>query len=246
MCVDQWQASYVNGDLNERKTLCEALSYRNFDNSPDYVRTIAVQVLQGLDCAKAMEGGVFRPSNIQCCLGEKSPFEGTSAYLVISKKDLFPTTSGAVIPPEYMLEPLRNGIRRNVLFISDWCDNNGAPVLPGPDQVDCGALAEALGMYGSHWRQGSEIAIFSLKITHAHKSTWLDSGLAFYWYATPNLPRWGLTRSLKSGCPTLREWVIPRQNGDYDITAYWRRTVAHNCEPPNDDYWNACIQELRS
>ena len=249
MCIDQWQACYTQGDLNNRETLSQALAYQNYMKSPSHVQDEAIKIMQGRNCDELLKESIH-PGTEQCCLGITVPFEGPVAYFVIKKKSLFPMPApSANLLPEDLLDNVLNKIRRSVLFISDWTDEEGNQVLPPPDHVDCGELAQALGLCGTTWKTGLEITILALRVTQAHKSTWLDSGLAFFWYAAPHQSGWGLTRSLKTGRPALREWVLPKQAGAFGIEAYWNLKVEQDCdlraENLSVDYWDACAKELR-
>lgn len=248
MCIAQWRASYTDHDLNDRKTLCEALAYWNYSNSPAHVQSEAVAIMQGVDCDRLLEEGI-RPDTKQCCQGSAVQFKEAVAYFVIGKKSLFPKPAPyAKLAPEDLLDNVL-GIRRNALFISDWADDDGNPVLPEPDQIDCGELAKALGLCGTNWKKGTLITILAFKVNQVHKSTWLDSGLVFYWCATPDLPAWGMTRSLETGRPTLREWVLPKKAGSFEIADYWDRQVEQDYDLCADklgsDYWAACAKEIR-
>ncbi|MBZ0092566.1 MAG: hypothetical protein K8F27_10130 [Sulfuricellaceae bacterium] len=250
MCIDQWQGSFVHGDLSDRKTLRGALAYQNYEHSPKHIQVEAAKVMQGMDCEGLLElKKSFFANDGQCGLGNEVPFSADVAYFVIRKQKLFPNPGfSAKFLPEDLLDKILR-LNRNVLFISDWTDACGSPALPPPDQVDCAELVQALGLCGVMWKEGAEITILGMKMPQARKSTWLDSGLAFYWHAVPDQPNWGLTRSLKSGRPALREWVVRKQAGIFDIEAYWDRKFEQNCDlrvdKLNADYWDACAKELR-
>ena len=185
----------------------------------------------------------------QCCLGEIVPFDGDALYLVVTKKSLFPIpASTTVLEPSYLLDNVL-ALKRNAIFISNWTDDDGKTALPAPDQVDCGVLARELGLCGTYWKRGSEIAILALQVKQAHKPTWLDSGLSFFWCAVPHRGEWGLTRSLETGQPCMREWMLPKQDGAFAVVEYWKRNVAQDCdlrtENLSERYWKSCAKEIR-
>lgn len=248
MCVKRWKISYTQGDLNDRRQIREALAYQNFLGSPAAIQSKAVDAMQGKDC-DALLDGPMQPATEQCCLGDSVPIEGGTSYLVVTKKSLFPIpASTTVLEPSYLLDNVL-ALRRKAIFISNWTDDEGKTVLPKPGQVDCGVLARELGLCGVSWKRGSEIAILALQVKQAHKPTWLDSGLSFFWYAAPHRGKWGLTRSLETGQPRLREWMLPKQDGAFVVVEYWKRNVAQDCDlhPENlsERYWESCAKEIR-
>lgn len=248
MCIAQWQTSYTDENLNDRKTLRKALAYWNYSNSPVHVQSDAATIMQGLDCDRLLEEGI-RPDTKQCCQGSVVPFSAAVAYFVIGRKSLFPKPAPyAKLAPEDLLDNVL-AIKRTVLFISDWTDDGGNRLLPEPDQINCGELAKALGLCGTNWKEGTPITILALKVSQAHKSTWLDSGLVFFWYVASHRAEWGLTRNLETGLPGLREWVLPKKAGAFEITAYWDRKVEQDYDlcanKLGDGYWNACAKEMR-
>lgn len=246
---EQLKASHTNGDLKDiDKTLREALAYQNYLDSPPRIQSEAEKVIaaNGWDCKSGVSA---RPETEQCCLGSSVQFEGGVAYYVFAKKISFPKPGKyAKHEPEFLLEAVL-GSRRNVLFVSDWKDDAGNNALPSAEHVNCGDLARGLGLCGTTWPSGKEITIIAFEIKQAYKPTWLDSSLAFYWYAAPHRAEWGLARSLETGHPTLREWVLPKRNGAFKIAAYWDREVEQDYDFSPDklgaNYWNACTKELR-
>jgi hypothetical protein len=249
MCIAQWQASFTDHDLNDRKTLREALAYWNYSNSPVHVQSEVVTIMQGRNCDQLLEKPIF-PSSAQCCLGAKIHFAEQVVYFTIDRNRLFSNPAiHAKQAPEFLVDAFRE-MKRLILFVSDWGDDDGNPALPTPDRVDCGELVKALGLCGKEWKKGEAVTILALRVKQSvHKSTWLDSGLAFFWYVAPHRSEWGLTRSLETGCPTLREWVLPNQAGAFDVVDYWDQHMASDCDlradKLGDGYWNACAQEIR-
>lgn len=248
MCIAQWEASYTADDLSDRKTLREALAYWNYSNSPPHVQSEAAAITRGMSSDQFLTK-VLYPSTKQCCQGSVVPFNAAAAYFVMDRKRLFPKPAiYAKQAPEDLLRPVLDSLG-SLLFISDWADDDGNRVLPDPDRIDCGELAKALGMCGKNWKKGTPIVIFSFKLSQAHKSTWLDSGLAFFWYVAPHRNEWGLTRSLETGRPALREWVLPKKVGAFEIVDYWEQEVEQDydlrADRLGDGYWNACAKEMR-
>lgn len=245
---EQWKASHTDGDLNNLKTLREALAYQNYLASPVQIQSEAEKVIMAVGCDGLLDNGMH-PTAEQCCLGAKVQFEGAVAYFVLKKKDAFPKPAPyAKLDPDFLLDIVLNS-RREVLFISDWSDDAGKPALPAPDEVNCGELARSLGLCGTNWKAGTQITIIAFTVEQAHKSTWLDSGLAFFWYAAPSRPEWGLSRSLGTGRPTLREWVLPKSEDAFKIVDYWDREAEQDyvlsANNLGVDYWNTCAKELR-
>jgi len=250
---EQLKASHSSGDLNDRKTLCEALAYQNYLDSPPDIQSEAEKIIstEGCDCVL---GNSIKPEAAQCCLGAAVQFEGEVAYCMLPKKVIFPKPGAyAKQDPDFLLIAVLDMVlnsRRNVLFISDWKDDVGNTVLPTPEQVNCGDLARELGLCWTTWNTGKAITIIAFDVELAYKPTWLDSGLAFYWYAAPRRAKWGLARSLETGRPTLREWVLPKRDGAFKIAAYWDREVEQDYNFAPDklcaDYWKTCAKELRS
>ena len=248
MCIAQWQASYTARDLSDRKVLREALAYRNYSNSPDHVKSEIETIVQGINCDLLLEKGM-RPESRQCCQGSVVPFNAAIVYFMIGRKSLFPKPAPyANLAPEDLLDNVL-AIKRTVLFVSDWTDDGGNRSLPEPDQINCGELAKALGLCGTNWKEGTPVTILALKVSQARKSTWLDSGLAFFWFVASHRAKWGLTRSLETGLPGLREWVLPKEAGAFEIAAYWDRKVEQDydlcADKLGDGYWNACAKEMR-
>lgn len=248
MCIAQWQASYTAHDLSDQKTLREALAYWNYSNSPVHVRDEAATIMQGANCDRILEEGI-RPDIKLCCQGSAVQFKGSVAYFVIDRKRLFPKPAPyAKLAPGDLLGPVLVSAG-NVLFVSDWADDGGNRELPEPDRINCGELAKALGLCGKIWKKGTPITIFSFKLSRAYKSTWLDSGLVFFWYVAPHRNEWGLTRSLETGRPALREWVLPKKEGAFEIVDYWEQEVEQDYDLRADrlgaDYWAACAKEMR-
>lgn len=245
---EQWKASYENGDLSDRKVLREALAYQNYLDSPQHIQSEAEKVIMAVGCDVMLDNGMH-PKAEQCCQGAAVRLEGEVTYFVLKKKDTFPKPAPyAKLDPDFLLDIVLDS-RREVLFISDWNDDAGNPVLLVPDQVNCGELARGLGLCGTNWKAGTRITIMAFDVEHAHKSTWLDSGLIFFWYAALNQQKWGLTRSLKTGCPTLREWVLPKREGSFKIVNYWDREAeqdyALTANNLGTDYWDTCAKEIR-
>lgn len=248
MCIAQWKASHTDGNLDDRKTLREALAYRNYTNSPVDVQNEAETVMMEADCDLLSDKGIYPEPN-QCCRGMSVPFEGAVVYFVINTKRLLPKPAPyAKYAPEVLLDSVLK-IEGHILFVSNWVDDGGNSVLPEPDRVNCGELAKALGMCGKKWKKNTPVTILALKIRQAHKSTWLDSGLAFFWYAATHCAEWGLTRSLETGRPCLREWVLPKKADAFEISDYWNRKVEQDYDLSADklgsDYWDACAKEIR-
>lgn len=245
---EQWKASHANGDLNDRKALREALAYQNYLDSPLHIQNEAQKIAINVDCNCLLDDGIY-PEAAQCCLGTEVKFTGTVAYFVLPKKNTLPKPAPyAKLDPDFLLDTLLK-CRRNVLFISDWVDDAGNQALPSPDQVNCGELARGLGLCGTNWKKDRLITIIAFNIDQAHKSSWLDSGLVFYWYAAPHRTEWGLARSLGTGRPALREWTIPKQADAFKIMNYWDRQAEQDYDfslnSLGEEYWNACAKELR-
>jgi hypothetical protein len=245
---EQWKASHANGDLSDRKALREALAYQNYLASPLHIQSEAEKVIMAVGYDSLLDNGMH-PKVEQCCLGASVKFKGEVAYFVLQKKAVLPKPAPYAKQDPSFLEPTLLNSRREVLFISDWADDAGNSVLPAPGIVNCGDLARALGLCGTNWKTGTRITIIALKVDNVHKSTWLDSGLAFFWYAAPHRPGWGLTRSLETGYPILREWVLPKQEGAFNVVDYWDREAeqdyALSASDLGPDYWNTCAEEIR-
>lgn len=249
MCIAQWEVSYTDHDLSDRKTLREALAYWNYLNSPAHVQREVETVIQSKDCDQLLGKSIYLNAT-QYCLGDKIHFSDQVVYFTIDTNRLFsnPTTH-AKQAPEFLADVFRE-MKRLVLFVSDWSDADGSPAFPAPEQVDCVELVKALGLCGKEWKKDDAVTILALKINQAHKSTWLDSGLVFFWCVAPHRTEWGLTRSLETGRPALREWVLPNQAGAFDVVDYWDQYMANDCDLREDklcsDYWAACAKEIRS
>ncbi len=249
MCIAQWEASYTDHDLNDRKTLREALAYWNYSKSPDLVRREVVAITQSGDCDQLL-GKPVRLSSTQYCLGAPIHFADRVVYFTIDRNRLFsnPATHTKQAP-EFLAEVFRK-MNRLILFVSDWRDDGGNPALPMPERVDCRELVKALGLCGKEWKKNDAVTTLALKVKQfVHKSTWLDSGLVFFWCVAPHRTEWGLTRSLETGLPALREWVLPNQAGAFDVVDYWDQRMTSDCDLREDklcsDYWVACAKEIR-
>lgn len=249
MCIEQWGTSFAVGSLSNRKTLREALAYRNYLDSPEQVQVEVVSLIEDKNCDDALvTAGIF-PTETQCCLGAEVAFPGITAYFVIDGVKLLPNTQlNARQPPIFLAEHLRK-LKRNVLFISNWLDDSGKPVFTDPGAVDCGDLLKALGVCKT-WEAGDTLLVLALAVGQGHKPTWLDSNLVFYWYAAPHRPEWGLTRSLETGRTSLREWVLSTRKSVFEVMEYWSRPVeqAYKLEADNLDngYWETCAKEIRA
>lgn len=246
--LEKWKASHITGDLNDRKILREALAYQNYLDSPKHVQVEAEKAILDKCCADLSDDGI-KPTAEQCCLGTPFHPAGKTAYFVLPRKDVLPKPAPyAKLEPEFLLDTLLK-CRRQVLFISDWADDAGNSALPAPDLVNCGELARGLGLCGTNWKKGRSITIIALNVEKIHKPTWLDSGLTFFWYAAPSRPDWGLSRSLETGRPTLREWVLPKRDGAFKVENYWDRNAEEDYDFTQnrlrDMYWNTCAKELR-
>ncbi|WP_031595304.1 hypothetical protein [Ferrovum myxofaciens] len=245
---ERWKASYENGDLNDRKILREALAYQNYLGSPRHIQSEVEKVIMVDGCDDLLNIGMY-PNMAQCCLGTEVQFEGEVAYFVLKKKTLLPKPAPyANQNPDFLQDTVLN-LRRKVLFISDWTDEANELVLHSPDQVNCGELARGLGLCGTNWKEGERITIMAFNVEKVHKTTWLDSGLVFFWYAAPHQLKCGLARNLETGLPTLREWVLPKQDGAFMIMDYWDREAEQDYDLSANnlgvDYWNACAKEIR-
>lgn len=250
MCTEQWRDSFTRGDLKDRKILREALAYRNYQDSPATVQGVVVQLLLGEDCnAVPTNGLATRPGESRYGLGEEVPLPDQSVFFVINRARLpGDPKHWAKQPPEFLVEPLSK-ITRHAMFVSDWTNDQGQPLWSDPQTVDCGDLLKALGM-STEWAANDVLLIVSLKVSKAHKPTWVDSNLGFYWYAAKDRPAWGLTRSLETGRPMLKEWVLLRARmSAYQVTQYWERHLEQAYKLQADHlgsgYWQACTQEIR-
>lgn len=247
MCIDQWRISHVSGDVTVPRTLCQALAFRNFEFSPLEIQLVAKSVLKDADCDLALDGKLY-PTADQCCLGPKTTDPIPITYVIVPWRKLFPLpiTKKTTHDHSAVSDNLR-ALIGNILFVSDWRDEDCNPAFSNPELIDCTELAASLGIPGTtpHWGIGANIAIIALQSKHLHKPTLLDAGFAYFWYAAPDQPQWGLTRSIRTGRPALREWVLSR-SGDYTVVDYWRREFTRDCQPPNDEFWENCAREVRS
>ena len=247
MCIEQWRDSFTKGDLKDRKILREALAYQNYRDSPAAIQAAADQILAGADCERALEGKGYAEES-HYGLGAEIPFHGSSIFFVIDRTRLPGNPKHwASQPPEFLAEPLGK-ITRHAMFVSDWTDDNGEQRLSNPHMVDCADLLKYLGISRA-WAAKDVLLIFALKVSKVHKPTWIDSNLGFYWYAAKDRPAWGLTRSLETGLPTLKEWVLRTRKSAYQVTQYWERTLERDykllADHLDDGYWQACAQEIR-
>lgn len=244
MCIEQWRDSFTKGDVKDRKVLREALAYQNYQDSPPAIQAVAEQILASADCDRAREGKEYTVES-RYGLGDEVPLPGSSVFFVLPQRS--DSKHKAKQPVAFMLESLRK-LRRHAMFISDWTDDKGEQLLSDPQTVDCGDLLKALGMPKA-WAANDELVIFDLKVDKAHKPTWIDSNLGFYWYAAKDRPAWGLTRSLETGLPTLKEWVLRTRESAYQVTQCRERCLEREyklqADHLGDGYWQACAQEIR-
>lgn len=247
MCIEQWRESFTKGDLKDRKVLREALAYQNYRDSPPAIQAAADQILAGADCDEALEARRYSEEPLYG-LGSEITFHGSSIFFVIDRARL-PGNSKhwARQPPEFLVEPLCK-ITRHALFVSDWTDDIGEQLLSDPQTVDGGALLRSLGM-SKAWAANDVLLIFALKVEKVHKPTWVDSNLGFYWYAAKDRPSWGLTRSLETGLPEMKEWVLRTRKSAYQVMQCWERALERDyklqADHLGDGYWQACAQEIR-
>lgn len=255
MCIRKWEVSYREGDLFNPALLREAMAYRNFLDSPADVQTTALQMLQGEACEKVLLDGK-QPDENRCFLGQPADLTGSTLYFFYGKELFLNPAGKAAIPAEFLdLTQLMRDLRRNILFISTWEDEAGERglQLPNEEGFDCRKTAMALGLCGKSWISGDTVTILALSVKQAHKPTWLDSWLTFFWYAAPNHDTFGLTRSLINGRPHLREWVLRKIHPDspenYQALSYWKPKMEQDCDLRVDqlgnDFWSPCAKEMR-
>lgn len=250
MCIAQWKASHTGGNLNDRKTLREALAYWNYSNSPAPVQDEIAAIVQNRECDQLLGKPVFLDPT-QYCLGDKFHCAEQIVYFTIDTNRFFSNPATRTKQAPEFLADVFGEMKRLVLFVSDWDNDDGNPAFPAPEQVDCAELLKALGMCGKEWKKDDAVTILALKVKQSvHKPTWLDSGLVFFWCAAPQRPKWGLTRSLETGRLALREWVLFNQAGAFDVVDYWNRHMVSDCDlregKLGSDYWVARAKEIRS
>jgi hypothetical protein len=119
-------------------------------------------------------------------------------------------------------------------WVSDWCDKDGVP-QHRTSGLDGASLVFDLGLWGYVYHPGDHLLALAFHADRVYKPTWLDAGLRFVWYAAPEYDGFGLTMSLRTGQPALREWIVS--------TDSLVPLSDHNCHVLSEAVDAGCLQE---
>jgi hypothetical protein len=238
---------------NEKKFDCriklkDALVHKNYLISPINIQQRVKEILDANDTSTLPDDPIY-PDEPDLCLGNRMNNNKPEyvywiglASRVIGGNQFHPE----LFDTDKFLGWL-NSTRRNLIWISDLKNNEGLGIgIPTADNIS-NILAD-LGLYGTRYGKDEEIILIELEVNQFYKPTLLDSGLTFFWQIEQDSD-WGLTRSLRTGLPTLREWVVKKSiQNNLKVRSAKTIKCLDKIELVEEflvaDYWKECEREL--
>ena len=134
-------------------------------------------------------------------------------FWVEDKKTIFRDLHINLSRKEWMITYINNRLklassdggafRRKIIWLSNL---DGDMPASG---INIWKLMHELGYFGRVVEEA--LLICKVKTDCIHKPTWVDAGFTFYWYAAPEKPDHGQTRSLRDGKIYYKEWVTKKE-----------------------------------
>jgi hypothetical protein len=239
--------AFRSGEIAERASLKDAMSWLNFQNSVSS-RRLAADFFHRLD-SDALAGLPSKParssSSEHCqgiCTAGKSRF-----HWVIVTKD-FATDLPRKASPKYqalyrsrLIKWANENIskkKRAILWLSELDEKHFQDTQPL-------ALLGELGSYNQTLNREDHVVIYTVEVESVYKPTMIDAGFAFYWLAWQDADSYGMTLGLIDGQPTHKEWVVPK--GTVEVVDAWflmpgEGSLVDEKLPPA--YWDACRQRV--
>lgn len=252
MAILNWKSSFESADVSDIDILRQALAYKCYLGSEDAVRQAVDRLTAELECDEVLSA-FHMPLDNEYCLGNQIQSKPERVYHLIDKAKIFPNPASDVnMSSKTLLKKIiklnSEERKKKILFISDWCDQNGNSKIADPKTTDCLQLLKSLGMCGRSWLKGHQLVILCIDPKIIYKSTWVDGRLNLIWYSNPQDPDWGITRNLDTGLPELKEWVVKNEKDQYEIVKHYIRSIEEDChlgeDSLSDQYWNGCRQEI--
>lgn len=247
---DRSAQAYINKVFDCNSKVKDALVHKNYLVSPTNIQESALNLLNSRD-TKGLPDVAIYPDVGDLCLGDAMQ-ENKPEYVYWigrAKKVLGDNHfNSALFDTEKFLDWLNSGTNRNLLWISDFRDNEGISIIEPSSENISDVLAD-LGLYGQYYYSSEEIILVELEVQSIFKPTLLDSGFTFYWQSKKENTCWGLTRSLRTGLPTLREWVVKKSIQDnLKVKSAQIIRCQDNIELKGElisnVYWEECKREL--
>lgn len=246
---DRSAQAYADKAFNCRLKLKDALVHKNYLISPENIQQRSRAILDVSDTSKLPDHPIH-PNEADLCLGNIIEANKPAyVYWIGKAKTVIGDNQfhSELFDTDKFLGWL-NSCRRNLLWITDFKDNEGTSISEPSAENISNVLAD-LGLYGQCYYPNEEIILIELEVEAIYKPTLLDSGLTFFWQLKREAADWGLTRSLRTGLPTLREWVVKKSiPNNLKVKSAkvikCKSNIELNDAFLNTTYWEECKREL--